>query len=273
MIIFIFFNLETFAQKVVFEDTIAWQSPIPKGLEGENTSKVLYFSSAQYEGSSTELPFYYKEIDVPSGIIVTNVDVVAVNFVDLESEELSLINPSDTNIKSSLRPIVHNSIVRKQNKTYVKLYPFVRGLSGQVSKVNSFELEFTYDKQLRGRTKSLTYKSQSALSSGEWYKIASTQRGVYKLTKHFLQQLGVDVDNVDPRTIRLFGHGGGMLPESNSTPRPDDLVEMAIEVKGESDGSFDAEDYVAFYGESQVKWTYNENAARFEHEVNRYCDT
>ena len=45
-----------------------------------------------------------------------------------------------------------------------------------------------------------------------------------------------------------------MVPEANNAERIDDLVENPIEVVGESDGSFDAGDYVLFYAEGPDVW-------------------
>jgi hypothetical protein len=75
----------------------------------------------------------------------------------------------------------------------------------------------------------------SVLSSGNIYKFGVGQNGIYKLDYAFLKnQLGInDLDNIDPRSIRLYGNGGNMLPEKNSDARPDDLTENAIKVVGE----------------------------------------
>ena len=46
--------------------------------------------------------------------------------------------------------------------------------------------------------------TNSVLSSGEWYKFYVDTTGVFKLSKSFLQRLGVKVNNVDPRTIKII---------------------------------------------------------------------
>ncbi len=43
-----------------------------------------------------------------------------------------------------------------------------------------------------------------------------------------MKNMGLDVDNIDPRKIRLYGNGGGQLPFANSAPRCDDLQENSI---------------------------------------------
>ena len=95
------------------------------------------------------------------------------------------------------------------------------------------------------------YSSESILADGDIYKLSTTQDGVYRMDYSFLKnQLGVDIDNVDPRTIKLYGNGGKMLSEEIDDFRIDDLVENHIVVVGEADGRFDANDYILFYGQS-----------------------
>mgnify|MGYP006269279065 CR=1 FL=1 len=117
------------------------------------------------------------------------------------------------------------------------------------------------------------YAENSVLSEGQWYKIGVTEPGIYRLDQSFLSSLGLNLGSIDPRQIQLFGHGAGMLPQPNATTRPDDLVELAIEVQGEGDGSFDAGDQVIFYGEGPSTWAYNTEAQRFAHQIHHYADT
>ena len=53
----------------------------------------------------------------------------------------------------------------------------------------------------------------------------------------------------DPRQLQVFGNGvKGILPQENAVERPIDLIENPIWVRGESDGVFDSDDYLLFYG-------------------------
>ncbi len=42
------------------------------------------------------------------------------------------------------------------------------------------------------------------LHSGNWYKVAVNADGIYKLTYDQLQELGMNVENIDPRNIRVY---------------------------------------------------------------------
>jgi len=113
--------------------------------------------------------------------------------------------------------------------------------------------------------------SSSVLASGKWFKIRIDKSGVYKLTYNDLKSMGFPVDG-DPANIALYGNGGGVLPEKNNTPRPAGLTENPIEVVDGGDGSFDAGDYILFYGVGPVVWEYNTATGQFTHQNNYYDD-
>jgi hypothetical protein len=93
----------------------------------------------------------------------------------------------------------------------------------------------------------------SVLSSGNWFRFYVEKSGVYLITKSFLSELGVDV-NTDPRTIKIYGNGGRMLPLRNDVFYPNDLEENAIHFVGEQDGVFNDADYILFYAEGVDNW-------------------
>jgi Peptidase family C25 len=94
----------------------------------------------------------------------------------------------------------------------------------------------------------------SVLATGDWYRFHIQKSGVYYIPKSFLKSLGMNVDNIDPRKIQLYGNGGRMLPLKNSDSYLDDLTENAIQVIGENDGVFNDSDGVLFYGEGVDNW-------------------
>lgn len=116
------------------------------------------------------------------------------------------------------------------------------------------------------------YASHSVLSNGRWFKVGIGQTGLYKLSYNDLKTLGMEVETMDPRDIRVYHNGGGLLNELNSTERPDDLVEIPVFVSGESDGSFDANDYVVFFAQGPVTWSYDESENIYRHNPNAYED-
>ncbi len=112
----------------------------------------------------------------------------------------------------------------------------------------------------------------SVLSDGSWYKLALQETGIYKITYNDLLSYGINPVQINPKYIRLYGNGNGMLPEANDAFRYDDLQENAIFVYGENDEVFDPDDYILFYGENQTEWKLNESTGYFDHQVNYYSD-
>ncbi|MBD3411129.1 MAG: type IX secretion system sortase PorU [Ignavibacteriales bacterium] len=113
----------------------------------------------------------------------------------------------------------------------------------------------------RWRRSSATSKParvSSVLASGTWYRFEAPETGMYKIERDELSRFGIDPTTVDPRTIKIYNNGGKELPEDIDAERPFDLVECAVQVSGEEDGSFDEGDYVLFFGRGAVHYDYNE---------------
>jgi hypothetical protein len=121
--------------------------------------------------------------------------------------------------------------------------------------------------------------SNSVMNSGDWYKIEikddqhGNSEGIYKMTKSYLENAGINVSNTDPRTIKMYGNGGEFVPEDITQPRPEDLSEIAVYIEGENDGTFDPQDYVLFYASSINKWNYNVSQQVYQHQVNWYSNS
>jgi hypothetical protein len=116
-------------------------------------------------------------------------------------------------------------------------------------------------------------KAQSSvLQSGKWYKVAVTKDGVYKINRGLFKKMGFDPSGTDPRKIKIYGNAGGMLPQANSSPRPNGLTELSLFVDGESDGTFNSDDYILFYAQGPDKHYFNEDKGIFFYEKNLYSD-
>jgi len=112
--------------------------------------------------------------------------------------------------------------------------------------------------------------TNSVLATGDWYRIEIKDDGIYKLDANYFKMAGINLSGIDPRTIKIYSNGGLELPEDITAPRPNDLVENAIYVAGEQDGSFDSGDYVLFYGRGVNGWKYNPSTKSFDHYINHY---
>ena len=74
----------------------------------------------------------------------------------------------------------------------------------------------------------IPHKSNSILATGKWYKIAVQQTGIYKITYENFVNMGFDPSQVNDSNIRIYGNGGGMLPEKNSDCAPPGRLQTAL---------------------------------------------
>ncbi|HRN99157.1 MAG TPA: hypothetical protein PLA69_07595, partial [Flavobacterium sp.] len=91
-------------------------------------------------------------------------------------------------------------------------------ISPVIKEGNSFRRlkSFTYsidESAYRAVTQSAAVAAvgNSVLASGNWYRFYVEKSGVYKLSRGFLQSLGLST-SADPRNLKIYGGGGRMLP-------------------------------------------------------------
>ena len=159
------------------------------------------------------------------------------------SEELQKINTEE--IPTSLESQLISSKAREIIYTRVQINPIIKN-KGVIQKVLSFDLSYSYSRQ--GVNANRMPITNSVLATGSWYKFKVNETGIYRISKSFLSDLGMNTNNLDPRKLKIYGHGGKPLPLIVGVSNEFDLPENAIQVVGEDDGSFDSNDYVLFYG-------------------------
>ena len=215
------------------------------------------------------MPIYYQSYPIYDDAVNTEVKLLNVKTMALSNEELQIAQgfsyTSDFEVTATpLRS-------RDEALLSVRIVPF-RQNGGQYEKLLSATLSVTLTPDFSAQKSNPTYAHRSAMASGSWYKIGLPETGIYKLTASDLSDLGIDVSKIDPRQIRIYHNGGGVLPEMNAVSRPDDLVEVPIYVAGESDGHFDNSDYILFYGRGPVCWKLESDRIAYTHEQNPYDD-
>nr|BCX00125.1 MAG: peptidase C25 [Bacteroidota bacterium] len=150
---------------------------------------------------------------------------------------------------------------RRQWKAELLLYPF-RLENGRMHRyrrlVVVLEMPNGPSAQLRADNPHLAV-SRSVLAEGPWYRFSVTRTGIYRIDRALLQSWGINPDNVDARTIRIFGNGGEMLPALAGAPRPADLEEVPTYAVGLDDGRFDGNDYLLFFGRGPYGWRYEQD--------------
>jgi hypothetical protein len=117
-----------------------------------------------------------------------------------------------------------------------------------------------------------TAQNNSVLSTGTWAKVSVSGDGVYKINADFLRKAGFNTDQLDPRNIKIYSGYNSMLPQPNSKPRPQDLVETAIFISGESDGKLNGEDFILFYAQGPDAYSFNPQRQIFKYENNLFTE-
>ncbi|OIQ28065.1 MAG: peptidase C25 [Bacteroidetes bacterium MedPE-SWsnd-G2] len=190
---------------------------------------------------------------------LSNVVFQSISKADLKGLDLTLI-PSKPEFK------LENVVARDNRQVLLQITPIIKDAAGY-KKITSFSINYSNSNVSRTANRSSFDLTNSILRTGEWHKFYIDTTGVFRLTKGFLEDIGVNVDNVDPRTIKLYGNGGQMLPMENAEEFPIDIQENAIKFVGEQDGVFNDDDYILFYGVGPKG--YNEESITH---VNAYTD-
>ncbi len=261
------------AQKLPTQINLHWEQPDAPSEEGSRLT-FLKFDGARYRLSESKLPFYSTQLPVSNPLQAPEATLEAQQFAPLTAEELK------TDLTGVTDKVVVKTAIsyeRREARLYISFAPVRRNpQTGVYEKLLSANLVLSNENKAAApvnRPAQRVYASSSVLASGEWFKIGVMAEGIYKVTYSFLRNMGMN-SSATLQNIRLFGNGGGRVPQHNSLPRYDDLQENAIEVvDANANGSFDADDYFLFYGQSPDRWTYSSTDQRYHHQRNIYSDT
>ena len=258
-ILFIFTLLITFLSYSQSKGDVSliWQDKTEMNY-GQSKINIPQFSgnSFRYDHSNKSISCV---INLPDNMQFdeNNIQISNVLFENIPASQLGELELE--NIPSKIDPSLITTNSRDIKQSFLTISPIVKDVFGY-KKITSFtytvapQNNFNSKNQLTNKSAFTNAISNSVLATGEWYRFYIEKSGVYKIDKNFLQQLGLNLNNVNPKKIKLYGNGGRMLPLSNQTFYPNDLTENAIQIIGESDGKFDNEDFILFYGEGTDTW-------------------
>lgn len=247
---------------------LRWGEPTRHEIDETRSYKRINCLDCNYAGAKAETPYYS---GIVNGAYELQLEVLETEL--LPASSLQDVETASWPVDFELQQ--QQVRVRKQSETHYSLKAVRKTVDGRYERIKSFRLSSrAASSSATPATATFRVNNQnSVLQTGDWYRIGIVSDGMYRITPAFLNSIGINAANIDPRNIRIYGNGGGMLPEANSTFRYDDLVENAIQVVGEADGRFDASDYVLFYAEGPHKWRYNAVAGNYNHQFNLYADT
>ncbi|MFG6685669.1 type IX secretion system sortase PorU [Mariniflexile sp. HNIBRBA6329] len=248
-----------FAQQQKF--TINWGAS-QKISGGTYTLEIPSFNKENFSFGFDEGLQFVAQWATSNSVNESSVSVSNVSYTSISKNELKDldINTIPTELTFSLK----NSIARDKQFAVFQLSPIIKEGNGSFKKITSFLLNYTVGGSANrissfNKTSQTNAITNSVLNTGEWYRFYVDTTGVFKLSKSFLQRLGVNVNDVDPRTIKLYGNGGRMIPNSNAVPYPFDVEENAIKFVGETDGAFNNEDYILFYAQGPREYNVESN--------------
>jgi len=271
------FNAQNEVQTI--ENQITTKKTLTSGIirfsKSDTAVLKLEMTNAQYDNSKSNFPYFiiskrteYNLTAIPKFIVKKTEKVTG--------EAASVINMFFSKyLKEDFIPEQLNSLAGNSNLNQYRIYPFRKNNAGEIEELIDYEVSWSQktNEYMAKMRSSSAFKANSVLATGRWIKISISRDGIYKIDKSFLQSAGIDRTSFNPKNIRIYGNGGIMIPESNAAFRYDDLEENPIQVIGESDGVFDDDDYILFYGKDNLKWKKNfGNGLKFSVESSAYSD-
>ena len=211
--------------------------------------------SSGYESGAGQLPLVIHGQQYFRDLPVVQIDFFPVQF-DPVSSELKVIKSADIRFKFTGAKNNGGSIAgrAKLDRLYDKMV-----------------INFDQAKNWLSREQPSLKKAVSSFQ-GPWYKIEVTKDGLYKIKATALSSAGINLDNLDPRTIKIYNHGGKTLDPNTATytKNPVGPVETAIYISGEDDGRFDSQDFILFYGTGAGGWYYSDSDNDFIYNQHPY---
>ncbi len=242
---------------------IDWNSP----SEQINDNTIFAFSNS-YKDSNSPFPFIRKRMKISYNQKLSNIQIKNSKLTKFSAQQVDFLSKIEHKLES--KPSFRTNIVEIKGERFIDIaiYPITKdGL------INEIEFEYDLVSRQQKTIQSVNFEDHSVLKQGEWFKIGIVEKGMYELTSSDLTNLGINTSTIDPKKIRIFGNGTGLLPEINAEARFDDLVENPIIVEGESDGTFNSNDKIIFYADGPNEWKYNDSDEAFHRQIHYYSDT
>ena len=216
-------------------------------------SQIPVFKGNNYfHDTFTQTLYYNLNLNTTVDLDSKSIQITNITYESMPSQAIGNLNIN--NIPSSVIATVYITKSRNDIQNFLKISPIIKD-NGGYKRVKSFSYSVNSGLTKKNiQSKKQTSIVNSVLASGDWYRFYIEKSGVYKISKDFLQQLGINLNGVNPKKIKIYGNGGKMLPLLNSTFYPTDLKENAIQIQGENDGVFNNEDYILFYAEGTSNW-------------------
>ena len=233
-----------------FTEYIEWNNSISLD-NGEHSLLAPNFEKIHYDNGAPR--YYAKKVLKESGLKIQSIQYITEDAIKTDEKylnDLEIKLPKATPVQVKVSYISHKPFMVFSG------IPFIRE-EGQLKRIKSIKV--IVSKEIIALQKDFAAESVLQPGSGEWFKIALQNDGIYKIDYDFLLSMGIDMTNLDPRDVHIFGNGDGKLPELNSIPRTDDLAQNSVKYFGAADNIFNQNDFLLFYGWGPNRWRPNGN--------------
>ena len=268
-------SLNMLFPQITVDRKILWEQPVEITLPNQQVGAidkrtVLRFKNSVFNDQETLFPSFYELIPADESFRQLRITILEEVFEEMESSEKQALE--GIAIPQQVTYAAEFYRTQKRPFVYLEFVPIRKNpVSGNPEKLVSFSLRITGESLAVQRVvphKGFSWAENSVLGTGKWIKIQVESDGIYQISYSELLAMGFS----NPSEVRVFGNYNRMLPLMNSEPRPDDLTETAIFFEKGPDNIFNQGDYLLFYGQGPVSWTYNQGEDLYEHSIHNYSD-
>ncbi len=282
---FVMYNMQNWIKFIVvsaliFHNVLLAQKQVNinwKGITSEinldhEEEQKIYFNNAFYLDTFPQIPIYTSYLPISTNTTLVEIELINYSTTKISSEESSLLQkqkvyPTNIDLKVEIK--------QSGNQKFIQIYayPLFKN-NGVWEKVNQFAYKINEISSPKSSVRVVQKSSQtSPLANGYWYKFAVVNDGMYSINFTDLQRFGFNPNSIDPRNIQIYGNGLGELPELLSATYATSLTQCAIEVVGENDGVFNANDRVIFYAKGPDDLKLDATEMFVDYKKNRYADS
>lgn len=231
-----------------------WSHPFVTVHEGEDFTTIL--ENPGYPDSGPELPLFTRLYDQSEAKRSMRFLIDNLSYEEMPGEwtpeQLAAV-PEQTLINSQL---LKSGNSYKNELTIIPL----KKENGKVYRLTSFDLKSTPTILSKSAEATHSWKSASVLANGNWVKISTTGKGIYRIPYSKLQEWGLN----DPAAVRVFGSGAIQIAEDPGKISYDDLEQCAV-WHNQNGG----ENCLFFYAPGFTTWSPN-SQGQFIHTNNDY---
>lgn len=267
-LIFAFALLLTNAAVSQIEAKFNWGQIVTDQTFEHDHKKYIFLEGASYELERSALPRVTLQHAHSSRFKAEGIESFELITVPLSIEELQVVRPFTADIGNKPNFKLVSQYASGKTMVSISFIPFVKE-SGEIKKIQSISIN--YSKTANSYGSRVSWKRNSVLSSGTWYKIGVANSGMVKLDYAFFQRLGFNPLVTNLSALKVFAAEGGMLSEKNNTAPIDDLTQVPIFTRGAQDEKIDKGDYAVFYIPGPHDWQLEGEEYVYTHNI--YTDS